>query len=113
MRLRTRLMLIGVYIGLLAVSNPLCDAQQEQSGGAARKMVTKVVPVYPSLARSMSIEGAVKIEGVIAPNGTPKSAEVLGGHPVFAQVAIDAFRKSKWEPAPHETKEVVIFNFHP
>jgi len=55
----------------------------------------------------------VKIEGIIAPNGTAKSADVLGGHPVLAQAAIDAFRKSKWEPASHETKEVVIFNFHP
>jgi TonB family protein len=81
--------------------------------GKARKMVTKIVPVYPGLAQRMSIAGTVKIEGTIAANGTAKSADVLGGHPVLAQAAIDAFRRSKWEPASHETKEVVIFNFHP
>ena len=76
-------------------------------------MIMKVVPAYPSVAQRMSLSGTVKIEGVIAPNGTVKSAELIGGHPIFAQSAMDAFRKSKWETAPHETKEIVTFNFHP
>ena len=108
-----RLAIFAVCTAVLLASNSPSRAQQDQSEGKARKMVTKVIPVYPSLAQHMSIAGSVKIEGIIAPNGTAKSADVLGGHPVLAQAAIDAFRKSKWEPASHETKEVVIFIFRP
>ncbi|MGC2194879.1 MAG: energy transducer TonB [Terriglobales bacterium] len=76
-------------------------------------MVTKIVPLYPGLAQKMGIAGSVKIEAQVAPNGTVKSAGILGGHPVLAQAGVDAVRKCKWEPAPHETKEVVVFNFRP
>jgi TonB family protein len=112
MRLSHRLAALAVCAAALVVSNARCQGQ-EQSDSKPRKMVTKIVPAYPSLAQRMSMAGTVKIEGIIAPNGTPKSADVLGGHPVLAQAAIDAFRRSKWEPASHETKEIVIFNFHP
>jgi TonB family protein len=76
-------------------------------------MVTRVVPSYPNLAQKMRIAGSVKIEAVVAPNGTVKSAGILGGHPVLAQAGLDAVEKCKWEPSSRETKEVVILNFHP
>jgi protein TonB len=91
---------------------PTSQAQQEQTE-SGRKMLTKVVPAYPALAQRMGIAGTVKIQTLVLPNGTFKSAEVLGGHPVLAQAGIDALRKCKWDPAAHETKEIVIFNFHP
>jgi len=36
-----------------------------------------------------------------------------GGHPVLAQAGVEAIRYCKWDAATHETKEIVIFNFHP
>jgi TonB family protein len=89
-----------------------CSAQQD-ANGAHRKMTAKIVPLYPPLAHEMNLGGTVRIEAVVAPNGTVKSASILGGHPVLAQSALDAVRRSKWEPAPRETKELVILNFHP
>jgi outer membrane biosynthesis protein TonB len=65
-------------------------AQQDQSENH-RKIMDRVVPVYPALARKMSISGSVKIEAVVAPNGTVKSAGILGGHPVLAQAARERF----------------------
>jgi len=61
----------------------------------------------------MRISGTVRIEAVVAPNGSVKSTSVIGGHPVLVQSAQDAVRKCKWEPTSHETKEVVILNFRP
>ena len=61
----------------------------------------------------MGIAGSVKIEVLVAPNGSAKSTQILGGHPVLAQAGVEAIRYCKWEAATHETKEVVIFNFHP
>jgi TonB family protein len=99
---------VCLLVGLV----PFAIPQQDANGGH-RKMSSKVVPVYPALAHNMNISGTVRVEAVVAPNGTVKSASVLGGHPVLAESALDAVRKSKWESAPHETKELVILNFHP
>lgn len=96
---------------LLLGSVPYASAQQD-ANDSRRKMTAKIVPMYPPLAHDMKIGGAVRIEAVVAPNGTVKSASILGGHPVLAQSALDAVRRSRWEPAPRETKELVILNFH-
>jgi TonB family protein len=112
MRLWVRFVVLAVCTTILLASSPLSCAQQDQSEGR-RKMVTKVVPIYPTMAQQMRISGSVKIEAVVAPNGIVKSAEILGGHPLLAQAGADAVRRSKWEAASHETKELVILNFHP
>jgi TonB family protein len=96
---------------LLFGSVPLTTAQQDTSD-SHRKMTAKVVPLYPPLAHDMRISGTVRVEAVVAPNGSVKSVSVLGGH-LLAQAALDAVRRSKWESAAHETKELVILNFHP
>jgi TonB family protein len=59
----------------------------------------------------MNLTGTVKVEVVVAPNGTVKEAKVVGGHPVLAGAALDAARKWRFEPAPVETSGVVEFKF--
>jgi TonB family protein len=78
-----------------------------------RRAKVKVAPVYPDLARKMNITGTVKIQVVVAPNGTVKDAKVLGGHPVLAGAALDAVRKWRFEPAPVESSGVVELKFEP
>ncbi|MGA8763339.1 MAG: energy transducer TonB [Candidatus Sulfotelmatobacter sp.] len=80
---------------------------------ANRKVVTRVVPTYPSTARHLNIKGSVKLEAVVAPNGTVKLVEVKGGHPLLAQSAQDAIREWKYEPAPRETRENIEVKFNP
>jgi TonB family protein len=112
MRLWRGLGLAAVCCVIFVTSGPASRAQQEQPE-SHRKMLNKVVPMYPSLAQKMGISGSVKIEAVVAANGTVKSAEILGGHPVLAQAGVDAVRQCKWETSPRETHEVVVLNFHP
>lgn len=88
-----------------------CYAQESAEPG--RKLLTKVIPQYPGLARSMRIEGNVKADVLVAPNGKVKSVEFRGGHPVLVQSAQDALRQWKWEPASHETHETVELKFTP
>jgi TonB family protein len=90
---------------------PSAHAQEEAVG--ARKVINRVVPQYPQLARSMRIEGTVKLLAVVAPNGRPTSTRVMGGHPIFAKAAVDAVEKWKWTPAPEETREVLEMHFRP
>ena len=85
----------------------------EAQGEITRRVKSKVQAVYPELARKMNITGTVKLEVVVAPNGTVKEAKVVGGHPLLANAALDAVRKWRFEPAAGETSGVVNFKFEP
>jgi TonB family protein len=61
----------------------------------------------------MNITGTVKVQVVVAPNGTVKDAKVVGGHPVLASAALEAVRKWRFVPAPAESTGVVDFKFDP
>jgi len=78
-----------------------------------RKIVERATPAYPELARSMALQGIVKVDALVAPDGTVKGTEIKGGHPVLAQAAINAVRHWKWEPSAHESHEVVEVKFSP
>lgn len=88
-------------------------AQTAQNDEIIRRAKSKVQPIYPELARKMSISGTVKIEVVVAPNGTVKEARIVGGHPVLASAALDAAKKWRFDPAPAESSGVIDFKFEP
>ena len=86
---------------------------QHESSESNRKIVNRVVPQYPEIARSMNLAGSVKAEAVVAPNGVVKSVEVRGGHPALVRAAENAIYKWKWAPASHETREPIEVRFDP
>ena len=88
----------------------LCFSQQT---GPSRKLVGRTTPEYPQLARSMALQGIVKVDALVAPDGTVKSVEIRGGHPVLAQAALKTVRLWKWEPAARESHELVEVRFTP
>jgi TonB family protein len=61
----------------------------------------------------MNIAGTVKIEVVVAPNGSVKEARIVGGHPVLASAALDAAKKWRFDPASAESSGVIDFKFEP
>jgi TonB family protein len=87
-------------------------AQDDQSAGD-RKVVSKVVPTYPAIARGMNLSGTVKLEALVLANGTVKSVQVKGGNPLLVQSAERAVHDWKWEKADHDSTEQVEFRFHP
>jgi TonB family protein len=101
------LMLLGLF-----VYAPTLLAQQEQSDGA-RKIVSRVMPRYPEMARTLNIKGSVKAEALVRPNGVVKSVDVKGGHPVLVRAAQEAIYRWKWEPSEHETREPIEVKFDP
>jgi TonB family protein len=110
--MRRRLPVAVLFAALMLNISPVTSGGQEASP-AARKVVNRVTPQYPNMARSMNIRGIVKVEAVVAPNGSVKSVEVKGGHPLLAQAAENAIREWKFEPAPHETRESIEIKFNP
>ena len=93
-----------------ALAMALCVALSAQE--AKRSMKTPGKPAYPELAKRMNVAGAVKVEVVVAPNGTVKSAKALGGHPLLIDAALAAAKNTKYEPASEETKELITYNFN-
>ncbi len=88
-------------------------AQTTQSDEIIRRAKSKVQPAYPELARKMNLSGTVKVEVIVAPNGTVKEARVVGGHPVLASAALDAAKKWRFDPASAESTGVIDFKFEP
>ncbi len=91
----------------------LAPVRAQESTDAVRKVVVKTPAAYPTLAQSMNIRGVVKLEVRVAPNGIVKSVDVKGGHPILTQSAVTAVGHWKFEPASHETKELVEIKFDP
>src|SRR5690348_12053550 len=69
----------------------------EQQAEASRKVVQRAPAPYPALARSMALQGVVKLEVVVSPDGSVKDVQIKGGHPVLSQAAINSVRRWKWE----------------
>lgn len=103
------LLLAGCCLGPLLVG----AAAQEDSAPPPRKVLNRVVPSYPELARTMNLRGTVRVDAVVAPNGVVKSAKIVGGHPVLAQAAVNAVYKWKWATATKESHEPVEVRFDP
>jgi TonB family protein len=104
---------LGAWLAVMAITASAGVRAQDAQGEIVRHAKSRVAPVYPDLARKMNITGTVKIQVVVAANGTVKDAKVLGGHPVLAGAALDAVRKWRFEPAAVESSGVVELKFEP
>src|ERR1700674_2054902 len=81
-------------------------SKAQTPGHEERKVVSRVAPFYPEVAKRMLVGGVVKLEVVVRANGRVKSTQVVGGSPVLIQAATTAVEKWKFEVAPQETQEV-------
>jgi TonB family protein len=60
--------------------------------------IKDVKPVYPAIAQSARVAGAVTIEATIGPDGKVADAKVVRSIPLLDQAALDAVRQ--WEYTP-------------
>lgn len=71
-----------------------------------RKIVYKEEPAYPEIAAKMALHGTVKIKVWIAPDGSVRRLEYVGGHPLLAEAALNAIKNWKFQPAQKESTEI-------
>ena len=62
------------------------------------KLIKKVIPEYPPLAKTARISGVVHLIGTIARDGAIQNLQLIGGHPLLARAAIDAVRQWIYQP---------------
>jgi TonB family protein len=59
------------------------------------------------------LEGTVRLLVTVAPDGTVKSLQIRGGHPLLAHAAEAAVYKWRWITAKEGSEENVEVKFHP
>ena len=79
-------------------------------------LVHRVQPDYPSLARQVRVQGQVVLRAMISREGAIEKLQVLSGHPMLMQAAVDAVRQWRYRPyvlngEPVEVETQVTVNF--
>jgi protein TonB len=114
---------IGGVIGGVGGAPPPPKPTQTRirQGGnvTAAKLMNKVQPLYPPLARQTRISGTVRLHAIIGKNGQVEQLEVMSGHPLLVQAALDAVKQWRYqattlngEPVEVDTTIDVIFSLN-
>jgi protein TonB len=87
------------------------------SGVEGALLVRKTMPIYPSLARAIRVEGTVVLAATISKTGTIENLRVVSGPSILQQAALDAVKTWLYrpylldgQPVEVETTVNVIFN---
>ena len=62
------------------------------------KLIRRVIPEYPALARAARISGVVHLLGTIGKDGTIRNLRLVDGHPMLARAAVEAVEQWVYEP---------------
>jgi len=71
-----------------------------KQGGAvtAASIISQTKPNYPPLARQARIQGTVVLHAIIDKDGKVAQMEVISGHPLLVQSALDAVKQWRYKP---------------
>jgi len=64
----------------------------------ASKLIHRVEPEYPELAKRARVQGMVLLKVTVDEQGNVADIELVRGHPLLTQAAIDAVRQWKYSP---------------
>jgi TonB family protein len=72
-----------------------------------------VAPIYPHIAKTARIEGDVRISLIVSTTGTPENVQVMSGHPMLTQAAIDSVKQWRFglSRPDREANHTVVFRF--
>jgi protein TonB len=87
-------------------------------GGSVQeaKIVARPNPTYPALARQARIQGNVVLHAVIDKEGKVSELQVVSGHPLLVQSALDAVKNWRYQPTllngdPVEVETTITVSF--
>ena len=95
----------GIMVGTPAAALPppppkAATPTRIRQGGnvTAASIITQTRPAYPALARQARIQGNVVLHAIIDKDGKVAQLEVVSGHPLLVQAALDAVRQWLYKP---------------
>ncbi|MBX9600904.1 MAG: TonB family protein [Bryobacteraceae bacterium] len=85
---------------------PVSSAPVRVSSGVQEaKLIRRVIPIYPALAKAARIQGTVRMAATIARDGSIQELQILDGHALLRAAAMDAVRQWLYQPT--------LLNGHP
>jgi TonB family protein len=103
---------------IIAAKTPTPELGPVQSQGVTEgKLVRKVLPRYPEMARRAGVSGDVIINATITTEGTLRNLKVTSGSPLLREEALTAARQWRYSPyklggKPVETETRITVSFH-
>jgi protein TonB len=78
---------------------PTAPTRVKQGGNVtAASIINQTRPLYPPLARQARIQGNVVLHAIIDKDGKVAQLEVISGHPLLVQSALDAVKQWRYKP---------------
>lgn len=82
------------------------------------KVIKRVAPVYPPVARQRLLSATVVVEATVNAEGKVSEVRMISGSPIFRESAIDAVKQWIYQPAklngqPIEQKTTIQLSFKP
>jgi protein TonB len=78
---------------------PTAPQRVKQGGNVTAALILQQTrPLYPALARQARIQGNVVLHAIIDKEGKVAQLEVISGHPLLVQSALDAVKQWRYKP---------------
>lgn len=99
MRAKLAVALLGP-VAVLCLAQDAAPAKRIKVGGQVQQAlaVARPAPIYPPMAKQARIQGVVRLEATISPEGRVTNLKVISGHPLLVQAALDAVRQWAYKP---------------
>ena len=104
---------LGAALLLIICTATVRAAQTYENSPGERKVLSRVDPDYPVALQKLYIGGVVRVEVVVAANGSVRSLKLLGGSPILGQSSMKAIKQWKYAPALADETLTVKIEFDP
>jgi periplasmic protein TonB len=86
------------------------------TGAAEARLISRVMPAYPALAKETRIQGIVEFRATISKQGNIENLQLVRGHPLLVNAAREAVLQWKYRPTllnglPVEVLTDIVVNF--
>ena len=97
---------------------PAANLVRQASTPVPAQLLQSVPPVYPAAAKSLRLEGVVRLSAKVSPQGTVTEVVWIAGNSFFKDSALSAVRRWRYRPAsldgqPVESTVEIVLKFTP
>jgi TonB family protein len=89
---------VGLTLVATSVQRNVGEPASLQERAALKLAIEKIPPTYPQQAKAVRLEGMVTLKILVTAKGIVDQVEVVSGHPLLVQGAIDTVRQWKFKP---------------
>jgi TonB family protein len=76
-----------------------------------RKLISREMPEYPTVAARMNLHGTVRLKIWVTSDGKVRRIEYIGGHPLLAESAMKSVKNWRYQPEALESTAEVALKF--